>query len=81
MEEVKQIIATDLPEIDKLAQAFKLVTDRVVEHAQHEIELARAMKDQEMVVKQQIKMETLKHARSILQDCYMLVTRRRAWDE
>jgi hypothetical protein len=70
-----------LPEIDKLAQAFRLITDSAVEHALYEIELARAMKDQETVVKQQIKMETIKHARTILQDCYMLVTRRRAWDE
>jgi hypothetical protein len=37
--------------------------------------------DQEAVVKHPIKMETIKAARSIFQDCYRLVLGRRAWDE
>ncbi|MBN1313629.1 MAG: hypothetical protein JXB30_19660 [Anaerolineae bacterium] len=75
------IIEADLPDIEKLAQAFGWITGRNVEQAENEIELARAMGDQELVIREQIKMEMMKHARSIFQDCYRRVTRRRAWDE
>ena len=76
-----EIIQTDLPDIEKLAQTFVWITSRNIEHAEHEIELARAIGDQESVIRGQIKMETMKHVRSIFQDCYLRVTRRRAWDE
>lgn len=76
-----EIIEADMPDIEKLAQAFGWITSRTVENAGHEIELARATGDQEAVIKGQIKMETMKHVRSIFQDCYQRVTRRRAWDE
>jgi len=76
-----EILNTDLPDIERLAQAFGWITNRGVERAEHEVELARAVGDQELVVREQIKMEMMKHARSIFQDCYQRVTRKRAWDE
>lgn len=81
MDDLNTIIKTDLPEIERLAQAFEWVTDRFIEQAQKEIELARALGDQETVIKEHIKTEVMKHARSIFQDCYRRVTRRSAWDE
>jgi predicted transcriptional regulator len=78
---INEIRASDLPEVEKLAQAFGWITRRYVEHAQQEVELARAMADGESLVKEQIKLEMMKHVRSIFQDCYRLVTGRRAWDE
>lgn len=80
MEEFNAIIASDLPEIEKLAQAFAWITGRIVEHAHEEIELAQVMHDQEAVVKGQIKMSTLKHAREIFAFCYIRATGRRPWD-
>jgi hypothetical protein len=77
MDQVNDILATDLPDVDKLAQAFDAITARYVEHAQHEIELARALQDPESVVKEQIKLGVMEHARTILDDCYRLVTGRR----
>ncbi len=76
-----EIIETDLPDIEKLAQAFGWITGSYVERAEGEIELAGAMGDQEAVIREQIKMEMMKHARSIFQDVYRRVTRRSAWDE
>ncbi|MBN1428291.1 MAG: hypothetical protein JXB07_07895 [Anaerolineae bacterium] len=78
---LNEIIESDLPNIKKLAQAFGWVTSRNIEHAEHEIELARAIGDQEAVLRGQIKMKTMKYDRSLFEDCYQRVTRRRAWDE
>jgi len=81
MDEFDQIIKSDLPDIEKLARAFDWVTGQVVSHAHLEIELARAMQDKESVIKHQIKMETLKFARGVFDDCYRRIVGRRAWDE
>jgi len=78
---VDELKALDLPESAKLAQAFDWATRRTIEYADQEIELAKAMGDQETVVKRQIKMSTMKHARSIFEDCYRVLIGRSAWDE
>ncbi len=78
---MQKIRDSDASDVDKVAQAFDHITCSIIEHAQHEIELARAMFDEDTVVKQQVKMETMKGARGIFQDCYRLTLGRRAWDE
>ena len=78
---MKQIRDSNAADVDKLAQAFDQITNSVIEHAQHEIELARAMYDHEAIVKHQIKMEAIKSARGIFQDCFLLILGRRTWDE
>jgi len=81
MNELDDIFDADTADIEKLKKAFRWITGRIVEEAQREIELARAMGDRETIVKQQIKMETMKSAWGIFQDCYLRATGRRAWDE
>jgi hypothetical protein len=81
MEEFNAIIASDFAEIEKLAQAFAWVTGRIIERAHEEIELAQTMHDEETVIKEQIKMSTLKHAREVFEFCYIRATGRRPWDE
>jgi hypothetical protein len=80
-DEVNRIVKSDLADLEKVMGAFDVITSSVIEAAEQEVELSRALGDRESVVKEQIKMETVKHARAILNDCYMRVTRRRAWDE
>lgn len=46
-----------------------------------EIELAKAMQDRESLVKQQIKMETIRTAREIFAQGYQIATGTKAWDE
>jgi hypothetical protein len=75
------IVASGSPDLTKLAHAFDLVTQQLVDQTHPEIELARAMNDRETVVKQQVKMETMKHAREIFVDCYLRVTGKRPWNE
>ena len=78
---IKESKASDLPEADKGAQAFDWVTSRYVENGRHEVDLARAMKDQESLVKEQIKLSLMEHTRGIFQTCFKHVTGREAWDE
>jgi hypothetical protein len=81
MDLVEEIVRSERPDIVKLALSFDKITSQIIAHSEREIELRRTLHDQESVVKEQIKMETLKHAQSILQDCYRLVTGRREWHE
>ena len=81
MEELREIVKLELPDVDKLTQAFLFITGRYIDHAEAQIELASAMKDQEALVKERIKLGVMKHARSIFQDCHRSVTGRTAWDE
>ena len=72
---------SERPEIEKLAYAFGWITDRIIEQGAKDIELARALRDEESVVKNQIKTEVIRHTKSIFQHCHLLATGRKAWDE
>jgi hypothetical protein len=78
---IDSLKVSDLPDLDKVAAAFDFVINEHVEHSQRDIELARAMKDQEAVIREQIKQETIKYARKVFSDCYTIFVGRRAWDE
>lgn len=80
-DEMDRIFGSDLPELEKVRQAFDRITGFIVRSAQNEVELARAMQDGEGVVKTQIKMSTMEHARDILNACYLRATGRKAWDD
>ena len=77
---IRDIQHSDQPEIDKLKEYFGQITAKIVEYARGEIELAGAMQDHDGLIKQQVKMETIKTAREIFAQGYQLVTGRRAWD-
>ena len=78
---IREIEGSDQPEIDKLKAFFGQITEKIVEFAEKEIELAKAMQDRESLVKQQIKMETIRTARGIFARGYQIATGRKAWDE
>lgn len=81
MSEIDRIVESRLTDLDKVVQVFDVITTSVIEAAEREMELLRAMGDGESLVKEQIKMETVRHARAILNECTMRVIRRRAWHE
>lgn len=80
-EKFAAINASDATDAEKLAQAFGGLTGFVMEDARRQVELARASQDREETVKQQIKLETMKHARRLFRTCYWHITGKRAWDE
>ncbi len=81
MDKLDEIFDSDQAEIAKLAQAFEWITGQHIEHGEREIELFRAMQDQEMLIKEQIKLSTIKYTRGVFNDCHQRATGRRAWDE
>ena len=78
---IREVQHSDQPEIDKLKAVFGYITAWIIEFADKEIELARAMQDDETLVKVQVKMETMKTARRIFGRGYQIATGKRAWDE
>ena len=81
MQEIEAILASDLSEIEKLSKVFHWITDFYIEESSREIELHKALGDQESLVKEQIKQSVFKHAQSIFQQSHLLVTKRKAWDD
>ena len=81
MDELKRITASDLPEIERLALAFRWVTDRIVENGQREVELLRSLGDQQELVKEQVKLSTIQHTQSIFAQVHLMVTGKVAWNE
>jgi hypothetical protein len=79
--EFRSLVASNLPETEKLVRAFAALTGRVVDSTRGQIELARALGDPEEKIKQQIKLETMEHARRIFRMCHRQITGREAWDE
>ena len=66
------IFKKKISDMDKLTESFRMVTDQFIEHEQHAIELARVLQDDEAVLKSQIKLSVMKHARQVFEDCYKL---------
>ena len=69
MEEFNRIVASELPEAEKLAQAFDWLTGRFTEQTRHDVDLAQAMNDQETLVKAQIRLSVMQHAREMFTFC------------
>lgn len=81
MKEIDEILASDLTELQKLAGVFHWITNFYIQGSAQEIELLKALGDQEALVREQIKQSVFKHAQSIFQQSHLLVTKRKAWDE
>lgn len=81
MTDLDAIIASEQPDIDKVAQAFAHLTDRIMREWQKELEIKTALSDREGQVKEQIKLECFRTARTLFNTCFKRVTGRRAWDE
>jgi hypothetical protein len=67
-------MASDLPEVEKVKEAFKLVTNLAIADGEREIELLRPVADRENLVKAQIKVSTLRSAQGILGEAYRQAT-------
>lgn len=74
MQAYTAVMNSELPAIEKVRQAFKLVTDFYIQDGEREIELLRAMSDRENLVKVQIKVSTLRSAQAILAEVYRQAT-------
>jgi len=78
---VREVQGADIPESDKIARLFIHILSTQLEYGQRDIELLRAMGDRDGLVKTQIKLSTLEHARDVFQGCFKLATGRSWRDE
>ncbi len=70
----------DLTDADRLARAFDVVTRRILSLYEQDVELARALQDAELLVKNQIKLEMLKTSRQVFEQCYRFMLGGSPWD-
>lgn len=81
LELVESLRASDIPDLERVARVFDFVIQQHIEQSQRDIELARALRDQEAVIREQIKQETLRYSRKVFNDSYMVFIGRRPFDE
>ncbi len=81
MDDFLEIFEMDLSEAEKVSRSFDHITSFYIQHSEQEIELLRAIGDKENLIKEQIKMETMKHFRSIFNDCFKRSTGKKAWND
>ena len=77
---VDSLKESDLSDLDKVVKAFRHVTEKHIKHSKHDLELARALKDREAVIREQIKQETIKYTQKVLEDCYRIFVGRNSQD-
>lgn len=68
-------------DLQKVTEAFDYVTRIIISQSEKDIELNRALGDQQAVIREQIKQSTLIHARSILNLCHMRATGKEVFNE
>ena len=73
MDYIQDILDSDLSEFEKIIQAFDRVVMSFVDFSQKEMDLHQALGDHESRIKMQVKAETYKHARTILDECIQIV--------
>ncbi len=81
MDDYRHIFETDLSELEKLSQGFRWAIDQMIRYSEAELEVQRALGDQQELVKTQIKISTLKFAQRVFMDNYLMATGRKAWNE
>jgi hypothetical protein len=79
MQKFEQALASDLPDIDKLARTFDLVTQFYVVDYTHQVDLLRTLQDRPALEREQIKLELVKHMRRIFVDCFYRVAGKKPW--
>jgi hypothetical protein len=79
--ELEAIYRSDLPEIEKIAQAFDHLSKFYLGEFENEIELLKAMNDEENLIKARIKYGMTDLTRGWFRDIYKSVTGEKAWDE
>ena len=79
MKEFEEIFSSDLSEADKIAKGFHHIVSTIISHSQNEIELRKAMNDQETLIKEQIKLNTIQHVKGIFDMAYQRATGKRSW--
>jgi hypothetical protein len=74
---MNETAALETADIDRLKAAFAAATAAFMEKTEQKLALARALNDQEAMVKEHIKMQVMKEAQGIFQGCFLDVVQSR----
>jgi hypothetical protein len=73
--------SSDLPPAAKVRRAFEWVVNGYLEQGEGEIQVLKAMGDQQSLVKEQIKLSTMQHTLDIFHHCYQYMVGGSVGDE
>jgi hypothetical protein len=74
-------MSSELPEIEKVSRAFTYLISEHIQISQREIELLKAMGETDILVKEQIKRNTMEYMLSVFHDCFKGATGRKVSNE
>ncbi len=72
---------TERNDLEKIIGAYDYISRLIISQSEKDIELNRALGDGQAVIREQIKMSTIIHTRSILNLCHFRVTGKEVYDE
>jgi hypothetical protein len=70
-----------MTEIEKLSKAYVLIISEHIEIAKREVELCKALGDQDRIVKEQIKANTMEYSLGMFRHLHLRATGRKVSDE
>lgn len=79
--QLQEIFASSSSDVEKLAQAYDALTRRYLYEYNNQIELLKAMQDEENLLKERIKHGMLNSARGMFSYCYHRLTGSPAWKD
>ncbi|MEE4194847.1 MAG: hypothetical protein V2J07_06590 [Anaerolineae bacterium] len=68
-------------DLEKIMGAYDYISRLIISQSEKDIELNRALGDEQAVIREQIKMSTIIHSRSILNLCHLRVIGKEIYDE
>jgi hypothetical protein len=75
--EFEAILSSDQPELEKLTRAYQFILQEHITHAHGEIELQKALGDEQALIQEKIKLGMLEYVNGIFAFCYLRVTGRK----
>ena len=79
--QIEAIMRTDIAEIEKLSKAYVFIISQHIEIAKREVELFKALGDQEGIIKEQIKANTMEYTLGMFRHLHLRATGRKVSDE
>lgn len=79
--QIEAIMRADMSEIEKLSQAYVFIISQHIEIAKREVEVFKALGDQEGIIKEQIKASTMAYTLDMFRHLHLRVTGRKVSDE
>jgi hypothetical protein len=79
--QIEAIMRAEIPEIEKLSKTYVLIISEHIEIAKREIELCKVLGDQDRIIKEQIKANTMEYTLDMFRHLHLRATGRKVSDE